>query len=157
MIPWRKQRGVAAVEFGIFLIPMITIAFGITEYGRAMYEYNAIAKSVRDATRYLSQYAPGNESLQQDKAICLVKYGNVNCTQPVLLSGLIDAKTKILVKDSVNDASHKAQPITVGGVTTGVANLVTVQVSGYQFKSLMSFVVKDITFNTISATMLQTT
>lgn len=51
----KTQRGVAAVEFGILLIPLVLLAFGITEYGRAMYQYNALGKSVRSAARYLSQ------------------------------------------------------------------------------------------------------
>ena len=42
------------------MIPLTVLAFGITEYGRAIFQYNTLVKSVRDASRYVSQHAPGD-------------------------------------------------------------------------------------------------
>ena len=138
----RKQNGVAAVEFGLLLVPLVTLAFGITEFGRAMYQYNTIAKGTRDAARYLSVKSSDDEAAKT-AAQCLVLYGKTTCDGTPLISGFID-KNKIIVKNSA------LQQIPGGGV----ANLVTVEVTGFKFVSLMSLVVPDdITFGAISTTM----
>lgn len=148
-----NQKGVAAVEFGLLLIPLVTLAFGITEFGRAMYQYNGIVKSERDAVRFLSQAAPGDATARVS-AKCLVVYGNRTCSGNPLVAGLTVGH--VTVRDSTTDAAtHALQQVTGGGGATGVANLVSVEVSGYQFASLVTYVVPNIAFNTISATMVQ--
>lgn len=146
------QKGVAAVEFGLLLIPLVTLAFGITELGRAMYQYNAISKATRDAARYMSMQTPGSAGAMTT-ARCLVVHGNPACSGSSLAPGLTLAN--VTVKDSsTNPGTHALQPVSVGGgPVTGVANLVTVEVSGFQFVSLVSFVVPNITFGTIGTTM----
>jgi len=148
-----QQKGVAAVEFGLLLIPMVTLAFGITEYGRAMYQYNSIAKATRDAARYMSMYAPGDPSATTE-ARCLARFGNIACSGTPLIPGLTAQNVTVTVKDSsTNPSTHALQPISGGGSVTGVANLVTVEVTGFQFVSLVSFVVPNITFGPIGTTM----
>lgn len=49
-----KQHGVAAVEFALVIIPLLLIVAGIVEFGRTFWYYNALAKSTRDAARYVS-------------------------------------------------------------------------------------------------------
>ncbi len=148
------QRGVAAVEFGLLLVPLVTLAFGITEYGRAMYQYNAIAKATRDAARYMSMQSPG-DSGAMTTARCLVIHANTDCSGAPLIPGLDDQDVTVAIKDqTTNPGTHALQPISAGGgPATGVANLVTVEVSGFQFVSLVSFVVPNITFGPIGTTM----
>lgn len=149
----RKQKGGAAVEFGLLLIPLVMLAFGIAEFGRAIYQYNTIAKGGRDAVRYLSQVAPGSAA-SIAAAKCLVVHGNTTCSGNPLVSGL--SVNEVTVRDSTTDPStHAKQPISGGGGVTGTSNLVSVEVSGYQFNSLVTYVVPNLTFNTISATMFQ--
>jgi Flp pilus assembly protein TadG len=50
----QAQRGAAAVEFALLVIPLLVMLTGITEMGRALYYYNAIAKAARDGARLLS-------------------------------------------------------------------------------------------------------
>ena len=50
----KKQNGVALVEFALVLPLLLILTFITTEFGRALYQYNTIAKSLRDASRYLS-------------------------------------------------------------------------------------------------------
>ena len=49
-----RQRGAAAVEFALVIIPLLMIVAGIIEFGRTFWYYDALAKSTRDAARYVS-------------------------------------------------------------------------------------------------------
>ena len=87
-IPTRRdQRGAAAVEFALLLIPLVVMVFGTTELGRAIYTYNTLDKTVRDAARHLSQHGPGDVAVQAE-ARCLAVYGNEACSGPALAPGL---------------------------------------------------------------------
>ncbi|AKU14004.1 TadE-like protein [Azoarcus sp. CIB] len=142
----RKQRGVAAVELALVMIPLIFLAFGITEFGRAIYHYNTLAKSVRDATRYLSQQGPGEGS---GTARCLAVHGNRTCSGTPLAPGL--TLSNVQVHDQSTDpGTHQNQ-----ATGSGAINLVTVTIDGYQFVSLVPFVATNITFGDISVTMRQ--
>jgi Flp pilus assembly protein TadG len=143
----KRQRGVAAVELGIVMIPLTVLAFGITEYGRAIFQYNTIVKGVRDASRHLSQQSPG-DATQIGVAKCLAVYGNRTCSGAALVPGL---KTSLVqICDRTNCADHLNQP-----TGAGVVNLVTVTVDQFPFKSLVPLMVKDITFGPIHSTMRQ--
>ena len=143
-----KQRGAAAVEMGLLLIPLVVLLFGITEFGRAFYLYNTVAKATRDGARYLSSQGPG-DATEIGIAQCLVVYGNSACTGSPLAPGLTTANVNVC--DATNCASTHASQAT----GSGVINLVTVTVAGYSFVSAVPFVVPDIVFNDVSTTMRQ--
>lgn len=152
MTPRKRQRGVAAVEFGFLIIPLTLMLFGLTEYGRAVYQYNTLAKAARDATRYLSTVDKGQGWPQ---ARCLARYGNTTCDGSLLAPGLTDAMVDIC--DASNCAGHAL--VSTG---SGAVNLVTVTISGYQFQSIVNFPLAglnigapNITFGDISNTMRQ--
>ena len=146
-----RQHGVALIEFGITLTVLITIVFGITEFGRAIYLYDTLAKTARDATRYLSTKAPGDLAAIDD-AVCLAVYGKPTCTGNPLVPGLTPAMVSVCDAVSCAD-SHQAQ----GGAP--VINLVTLTIGGadnpYTFNSVVPFVVPNIPFGPISVTMKQ--
>lgn len=141
------QRGAVVVEMAIVLIPLLILAFGVTEYGRAMYQYNMIAKSVRDSARHLSQYAPG-DATRIAEAKCLAVYGNVDCTLPALASGLTTSQVYVL--DRSTDATYSLQSTGRGSV-----NLVAVEVRGFTFISVAPAFVPNFEFDTIYSTMTQ--
>ena len=146
-IPTRRdQRGAAAVEFALLLTPLVVMLFGTTELGRAIYTYNTLDKTVRDAARHLSQHGPGDVVVQTE-ARCLAVYGNESCSGPALAPGLTTAAVQIC--DALScPSTHAAQPTGLGSV-----NLVTVGIQGYAYNSLVEFVVPDMTFNNIAATL----
>jgi Flp pilus assembly protein TadG len=150
-----EQSGVAAVEFAMLLVPMLTILFGITELGRVMYEYNAIAKAARDAARLMSTQAPSDPDYPAlaNRATCLAVYGNAGCTGAPLLPGMTTAMVSLC--DPLSCAATHANVAT----GTGVINLVTVTIGGannpYTFNSLAPFGVPSFAFGPISVTMRQ--
>lgn len=144
----RKQRGVAAVELGILLFPLLLLTFGVTEFGRAIYQYNVLAKSTRNAARFLSGQGPGDPA-DVITAQCLAVFGNKGCTGSTLVPNLTVAMVSMC--DSVSCPTlFQNQP-----TGSGVINLVSVTITAYPFSSLIPFVVPDISFGPISTTMRQ--
>lgn len=139
-------RGVATVEFALLLTPLVLMIFGTTELGRAIYSYNTLDKTVRDAGRHLSQHGPG-DALVATQARCLAVYGTTDCTgapvAPGLTTGMVSICDALLCP-----STHASQPTGLGSI-----NLVTVSIQNYPYNSIVSFVVPNMTFNNISVTL----
>jgi hypothetical protein len=148
----RWQRGVAAVEAALLAFPLLILAFGIVDGGRALYEYNTLVKAARDSARYLSTVGPGQ---RYDEARCLAVTGTTDCSAPRLADGLTEANVEICDADAC-PLTHRAVPADGnGGPATGVINLVTVRISNYQFVSFVGLPFPSIVFDPVSATMRQ--
>lgn len=145
--PSRKQRGAALIELALITPLLLLLTFIATEFGRAMYEYNAVVKSTRDAVRYLSVQTP---STHITEARNLVVYGNTAGTGSPLARGL--SLSNVPAGSCCTWQSAGASPI----ITT-----VTVRVSGYTFHSLFPSVFGvvfadangNLVFSDITATM----
>jgi Flp pilus assembly protein TadG len=135
-----RQRGVALVEFALVLPLLLVLSLISTELGRAVYRYNTTAKAVRDAVRYLSVQTPGTHVAE---ARNLVVYGNTAGTGPML--------------DTALSAANVPAPTWQTTGSNPLINTVTIRVSGYQFRPLVTNMFgarfAAITFNDISATM----
>jgi Flp pilus assembly protein TadG len=149
----RKQRGVASVELALLIIPLVLLTFGTTEFGRAIYQYNTLAKASRDAARFLSGQGPGDAG---DVVIaqCLAVYGNTACTGAPLLPGLDASMVSVCDSASVSCplAPFQHKQYQTG---SGAINLVTVTIHGYQFTSMVHYVAPNMTFSDVSTTMRQ--
>ena len=91
----KSQQGVAIVEFALVLPFLIILSVLVIEFGRAMYQYNTIAKSVRDAVRYLSVQDPTIATSDPGKVTIaknLIVYGNPAGTGYPLAQGLAVAQ-----------------------------------------------------------------
>jgi Flp pilus assembly protein TadG len=143
----RLQHGTALIELALITPLLLLLTFMATEFGRAMYEYNAVVKSTRDAVRYLSVQTPGTRVTE---ARNLIVYGNTTGTGARLARGL--TLSNVPSGSCCTWQSSGANPI----ITT-----VTVRVSSYTFHSLFPSVIGvvfanangDIVFSEISATM----
>ncbi|MGX4642349.1 TadE/TadG family type IV pilus assembly protein [Massilia sp. SYSU DXS3249] len=144
-----KQSGVAAIEMALLLPPLLLLAFGITELGRAVYQYNTLAKAVRDGARHLSQYAPGDAG-RADEARALVVCGRTACgdRQP-LVPGMSSSYVNVYDRIS-HPASYNLQ-----STGRGTLNLVRVEVNGFTFQSMVPNFIPSVRFSTIHATMVQ--
>jgi Flp pilus assembly protein TadG len=139
------QQGAALIELALAIPFMIMLSMIVIEFGRALYEYNTVTKSVRDAVRYLSAKTPN--TLCPD-AQNLVVYGTVS-------PGTSDKPLAPGLKTSAVSCSWQ----TAGALP--LINTVTVTVTGYRFTSMVSNVfglqLSDanggITFGNIAATM----
>ena len=146
-----RCRGVAALEFAILLPLLVLLCFGITEGGRAIYQYNTIAKATRDAARYLTLVPPGQGHAT---ARCLALHGNRTCSGDLLVPNL--GAATVTIWDATNRGDHSDVPAVGNGTTsTGRINLVTVQIAGYPFDSLVPAFFPDVAFGPISTTMRQ--
>ncbi|MDM0057533.1 TadE/TadG family type IV pilus assembly protein [Variovorax fucosicus] len=121
-----KQKGVALVEFALILPLLLLLTFIATEFGRAMFEYNAITKSTRDAVRYLSIQTPGTHIAE---ARNLMVYGN--------LAGTGTPLARSLTLANVPAGSCCIWQVTG---TNPVINTVTVRIANYKFHPLFSSV-----------------
>lgn len=137
-----RQQGAALIELALSIPFMIMLSMIVIEFGRALYEYNTVTKSVRDAARYLSANTPN--TLCPD-AQNLVVYGTTTAGSQPLAPGL------------------KTSAVSCSWQTTGalpLINTVTVTVTGYHFSSPISsvfglqlFTNGGINFGNIIATM----
>jgi Flp pilus assembly protein TadG len=140
----RRDRGVAAVEFALVLPVLLALAFGATELGRAIYTYNALDKTVRDAARHLSQHGPGDTAIQAE-ATCLAVYSNADCSGTAVAPGL--TSSMVVLCDAIScPSTHLSQ-----ATGAGVMNLVSVSIQGYEFFSAVTYVIPDLDFNQITS------
>ena len=140
-----KQSGVALVEFALILPLLLLLTFITTEFGRALFQYNILTKSVRDGARYLTPYNPG-DTAKIAIAKNLVVYGSPTNTGVPLVIGLTTLQVS-------------AAWLPVGPAPA--INTVTVTVTGYVFRPLLASAFGlsfangngDIPFAPISATI----
>lgn len=161
---FHKQRGVAAIEFAFLIVPMLLMLFGVTEYGRAIYQYNTLAKSVRDATRHLTAHTPGTGwSEAQNLAVC----GYTDCSGHDALAPNLDTGM-VEICDATNIDDCPGVPHSGVSTGQGTVNLVTVKIAGYRYQPIfLSFPLRliggseitiglpGITFDDIQNTMRQ--
>ncbi|MDP9585670.1 UNVERIFIED_ORG: Flp pilus assembly protein TadG [Burkholderia contaminans] len=166
-----RMRGVAAVEFALVLMPMIVLATGVAEFGRAIYQYETITKATRNAARYLSVFLPNDAGYPLAQAQCLVVYGSTTCGSAgtELVPGL--TTSMVIVCDATHstdcgDASDPSQFANLptydstnnapSGTATGSINLVEVKVKGYQYQPIPAYPgLSSITFGNIVTVMRQ--
>lgn len=73
----RRQRGLAMVETAVAMPVLLLLLVAVGDLGHALYQYNILERTVRDATRYLA-----------DAAICdasgVIKINECNARTPTI-------------------------------------------------------------------------
>jgi Flp pilus assembly protein TadG len=128
----RLQRGTALIEFALVAPFLIVMSVTVTEFGRAIYEFQTLTRSVREGARYLSLHAPGTHTTE---ARNVVVYGNTAGTGSALLPRLT--------------LTQVPTPTWQLAGANPQINTVTVQVSGYSFQPMMGSVF-GLTFSQIN-------
>jgi hypothetical protein len=136
----KRQQGTALVEFALILPLLLILTMTVTELGRAYYQYNVLAKSVREAARYLSVRTAG---VDVAKAKNIIVYGNPGGSSTPIVPGLA--------------LSNVPDPVWSSSGTFPAISTVTVSVTGYRFRPLAASVFgiafNNIVFSPIRATM----
>ena len=144
-----RQKGTAIVEFALILPLLLMLTMITTEFGRAIYQYNTIVKSVRNATRYLSLQSPHTK---ETEAKNLVVFGNILGDGPALVPGLtLDQVPTPTWQEFGSAPPINTVTIQVGYGPTGTA------AQKYTFiplvASVFGFNLGNVTYAPISATM----
>ena len=166
-----RTRGVVAVEFALVLMPMIMLATGVAEFGRAIYQYETLTKATRDAARYLSVWLPTDSAYPVSQAQCLVVYGSTTCgsSGTELVPGLTTSMVTICDAQRTTGCSDASDPSQFAnlptydsnnnapsGTATGAINVVEVKISGYQYQPIPAYPwLPSITFGNIVTVMRQ--
>lgn len=139
----QHMRGAAAVELAILLLPLVVLTAGMAELGRAVYTYNTLLKSTRNAARYLSMMPRGEG---EAVAACLALHGKADCTgaDDPLVPGLEPGLLEITYTPAASTGS-------------GSVDLVHVTVRDYPLRTWLPLPVGDFVFGPISTTMRQAT
>lgn len=127
----RTQSGVAIVEFALVLPLLLVLSLIVTEFGRALYEYNTLVKSARDAARYLSM---------QDPTIATSEPARLLVARNLAVYGLPapgGSDTPLLPRLSLaNVPAAGIQWQTAGAAP--LINTVRITISGYRFVPLVT-------------------
>jgi Flp pilus assembly protein TadG len=146
-----KQSGVVAVELALILPLMLVLCFGITELGRALYQYNGLVKATRGAVRYLSTQSVSAETILATRSLAL-------CGQRVCASNdeLVPGLTLTQISTSSSLASVDGSTVNLVSVTIGSTSGTGVcgtDLSVYCFTSMVPWVVPSFAFGPVSITM----
>jgi Flp pilus assembly protein TadG len=103
----RRQRGIAIVEFVIVAPILLLLMLMASELGRALFQYNALTKAVRDGARYYSapgtfdsEYAGLTPAELAERAANLVTFGNTGGAGDPLLPGSLDVPDPVTITDA---------------------------------------------------------
>jgi len=141
------RTGSATVEFGLTLALLLLLAAGVVDIGRALMQYNTLAKSVRVAARHLGTLTPGTD---HDAVRCLAVTGSTDtddgdCEDDPLVPGL--TPDEVVVCDRSNCADHNLHDTGQGQV-----HLVSVQITGLAYTPVTGLVLQSLGFSAIRAT-----
>src|SRR5206468_7492665 len=124
-----SQSGQSLMEFAMVLPWLLLIVFGITEFGRAYYQYNTLSKAIRNGARYMSShaYSSGNIANAQN----MVVYGQTVGGRVPVLPGLTTAMIGVTPSGGTGPYREINPP-----------QLVIVSVINYPFNSLVPGIIK---------------
>ena len=119
---WRAYRqsgesGQSLMEFAIALPLLLLIAFGITEFGRAYYQYNTLSKAIRNGARYISSHPYDTANITNTQN--MVVYGQTSGSGTPVLPGLTPSMIAVTPSGGTSpyNAISPPQSVTVGVVS----------------------------------------
>ncbi len=82
----RDQVGAAMVEFTLLAPFLLSLALGMTEFGRFLFQYQMVVEGLRDAGRYLARLDP-TVATNQTRAANLAVTGTIDGTGALRVGG----------------------------------------------------------------------
>jgi len=104
------------MEFAMVLPLVLLVVFGITEFGRAYYQYNTLSKAIRNGARYMSSHTYSSANIAN--AQNMVVYGQTSGSGTPVLPGLTTATIAVTPSGGTTPYSelNPPQEVTVGAV-----------------------------------------
>jgi len=124
----KSEKGQSLVEMALVCLIFFFLLFGILEFGRALWTYNTIVQSTREAARWaVVNVANAADSTDINRARNIVIYGypDVSSGAP-LVPGLDSATVTVVIQPLQTDASG-----------TAINEKISVSVSNYQFRFIV--------------------
>jgi len=125
------EKGQSLVELALVSLIFFFLLFGILEFGRALWSYNTIVQSTRQAARWAVVNvadAADNTDISRARNIVIYGYPDVSSGAP-LLPGLDSATVTVALQPLQTDASGKA-----------ITEKISVSVSNFQFRFIVPIV-----------------
>ena len=123
-----RQQGQSLLEMALVSLIFFFLLFGIIEFGRALWTYNTIVQSTRQAARWaVVNVANAADTTDINRARNIVVYGypDVSSGAP-LLPGLDSATVTVTILPLQTDASG-----------TAINEKISVSVSNFQFRFIV--------------------
>lgn len=142
------EAGLAAIEFALILPILLTLAFGVIDFGRLLFQYDTLTKSTRAATRYLAAVVRPPAAAFASNA----KYTTVvNSARNLALCGTIDMCNGAALVNGLTVSNITIDyPVSSEGIT-----YVRVLVSNYSTSYITSVLGVSKNLGTVSVTMRQ--
>jgi hypothetical protein len=150
----RSQRGIAAVEFALLLVPLLTLCFAGLECALALQRYQSIQSSLSAATRYLSLSQAGDPHAIQ-AAKCLVITGDPSMSSSQCIGTPLVPNSTIaqVVICDISNCTNGQQMVLSGGKQL---NLVSVTMQGVEMNDFPEWL-NVLVFPTIQYSLVQST
>ncbi|MFT6987462.1 MAG: hypothetical protein ACJAT7_003318 [Psychromonas sp.] len=75
----KNQQGLAAIEMTLVIPILLLLFFATAEFSRLLYQYNALTKVTRDASRYLASFPTQTANAEK-----LLKFGDLTSETEIL-------------------------------------------------------------------------
>ena len=119
-----SQSGSALVEFSLLAPFLLTLALGMFEFGRFLYQYQLVVEGLRDAGRYIARLDP-TITANQTSAKNLAVFGNVAGSGTARVEGWTAADVGFTPTNVTND-DGAGNALYRGGATIQVIQVTTV-------------------------------
>ncbi len=118
--PIWKSRGQAIIEFAFILMVLVFLIFGISEFARALYTYNTVIQTTREAARWaVVNVTDGGDAANIARTRNMVVYGNPDTTSgyprlPGLTTSMVRVSVDAMEVDSNGIAINQRVSVCVG-------------------------------------------
>lgn len=120
---WLSESGAAMVEFSLLAPFLLSLALGMFEFGRFIYQYQLVVEGLRDAGRYIARLDP-SVAANQTSAKNLALTGTIDGTGDVRVEGW-EADDIAFNPTSVPNVDVSGNPLYRGGATIQVIEVTT--------------------------------
>jgi len=141
-----RPEGQTLVEFALITVLFLMLLFGITEFSRALWTWNAIVHATREGARYAVVQAPTSTDAEIIKYVVYHDPAGTASSAPVVPG---------LSESNVTVTYLKYDGTTVGSTVSAKtgADVIQVRIVGYTFNFLVPFFGSGLTLPAFTTTL----